>query len=168
MKLVLQLYAAASKANADSADPKSVAAAADAAGGVSPALLAAFRAVLTAGDIDGSFKARGGCGCVLVGVCVCVCVCVRVCTSVCVCVCVCVRVCTSVGVGVRARVCTWMRGTGGGVAGVRCPSLRGTLLRCVAPCLKGQGGFVRSVRCAHVCVRACVRMYARVYLCVQK
>ncbi|KAI8468066.1 MAG: hypothetical protein J3K34DRAFT_523265 [Monoraphidium minutum] len=57
MKLMLHLYAAAASANADSAAPAAVAAAADAAGGVSAALVGAFRAVLTAGDIDGSYKA---------------------------------------------------------------------------------------------------------------
>jgi hypothetical protein len=59
MKLVLSLYAAVAKSNADPADPAAVAAAAKAAGGVSPALVGAFRAVLTADDIDGSFKVGG-------------------------------------------------------------------------------------------------------------
>jgi aminopeptidase N len=57
MKLVTSLYAAAAKANADSADEASVAAACGAAGGVSEAFAAAFKAVVTADDIDGSFKA---------------------------------------------------------------------------------------------------------------
>jgi hypothetical protein len=59
MKLVLSLYGAVSKANADASDARSVAAAAKAAGGVTPALVDAFRAVLTAEGIDGSFKVRG-------------------------------------------------------------------------------------------------------------
>jgi hypothetical protein len=63
MKLMLSLYAAASKANADPASEAAVASACGAAGGVSEALVGAFRAVLTAGDIDGSFKVgRGAAG----------------------------------------------------------------------------------------------------------
>jgi hypothetical protein len=60
MKLVLDLYAAAHKANANGADEASVAAACKAAGGVTPALRDAFRAVLTDADLDGSFKVRCG------------------------------------------------------------------------------------------------------------
>ncbi|GBF99642.1 peptidase M1 family [Raphidocelis subcapitata] len=57
LKLMLSLYAAASKANADGASEAAVASACGAAGGVSEALVGAFRSVLTASDLDGSFKA---------------------------------------------------------------------------------------------------------------
>lgn len=57
MKLILKLYSAASSSNADPADDAAVAAACGAAGGVSDALVAAFRAVLTDASLDVSFKA---------------------------------------------------------------------------------------------------------------
>lgn len=63
MKLLLQLYSAA--AGAASSVPLAERCAA--AGGVPGELVAAFRAVLEDGKLDGSFKVRG------VVVCVCVC-----------------------------------------------------------------------------------------------
>lgn len=78
MKLVHSLYHAAAKANADPASEAAVAAACGAAGGVSDALVNAFRSVLTAGDLDGSFKVGVFGGGAYVCVCVCVCAeCVR-------------------------------------------------------------------------------------------
>ena len=73
MKLVHSLYHAAAKANADPASEAAVAAACGAAGGVSDALVNAFRSVLTAGDLDGSFKVGVFGGGAYVCVCVCVC-----------------------------------------------------------------------------------------------